>query len=517
MKKRIFIKNAAVLTLTAIILRTAGMILRIYLSQTVGAEGMGLYQLIFSVYMLAATFATSGLSTAVTRLCADELVCGGKKSVCRTVRRSIELTVIIGMAVTALIYLFSDEIALYWIRDMRAVPSLKILSFSLCFMGISSCIKGYFMARRKAVLPSTAQFFEQAVRIASVIALIGMFGKNGVEQACFAILCSDAIAEALSCGYLLICYAVDRRHLNVSSGGREGRRITSKLIRISSPIIAGRYLSSILRTIENMAVPECLRRYGGSYSEALGAFGELKGMALPIIFFPSSFLMSMSSLLIPEISQAKALGDDREIRAQVSRAVGITLQSSILISVLFTLLSNQIGVLVYNSENVGFLIRVLSPLIPVMYLESVCDGMLKGLNQQNHSLVYLTIDSLFRIACIFILVPRFGMAGFLGMMVVSNLFTSMMNVIRLMRVSKTRFDAVNWVLKPLLFAALAGITAYCLIHTASFGMIGEAAAVATVVTLIYGGLILITKTCEPLSAALKKLAARKNRRGKQQG
>ena len=103
MKKRVFVKNAAVLTVTAIILRTAGMLLRIYLSQTIGAEGMGLYQLIISIYMLASTFASSGLSTAVTRLVTDELVCGDRRSVRRVIRRAIELTLISGAIITAAI------------------------------------------------------------------------------------------------------------------------------------------------------------------------------------------------------------------------------------------------------------------------------------------------------------------------------------------------------------------------------------------------------------------------------
>ena len=206
MKKRIFIKNAIVLTITAILLRSAGMGLRIYLSNTVGAEGMGLYQLIFSIYMLAATFATSGLSTAVTRLCADELVCGTDKSVKRVVRRAIELTVLIGAVITAVCFVFAKPISIHLIHDSRAIPAVKILSFSLIFMGISSCLKGYFMARRKAVMPSTAQIFEQIIRVLAVILLIGKFGKNGVESACFAILFADTIAETLSCLYMYICY-----------------------------------------------------------------------------------------------------------------------------------------------------------------------------------------------------------------------------------------------------------------------------------------------------------------------
>ncbi|MGN0115059.1 MAG: oligosaccharide flippase family protein [Acutalibacteraceae bacterium] len=511
MKKRVFVKNAAVLTVTAIILRTAGMLLRIYLSQTIGAEGMGLYQLIISIYMLASTFASSGLSTAVTRLVTDELVCGDRRSVRRVLRRAIELTVIIGAIITAAIYFFADFIATYWIKDIRAVPALKILSFSLCFMGISSCIKGYFMARRRAAMPSTAQIFEQTVRIVSVVLLIGHFG-NDITRACFAILLSDTIAESCSCLYLFICYLIDRRRVSVAAHSKKTGHITARLIKISAPIVAGRYLNSILRTIENLAVPDCLNKYGGSKEAALAQFGELKGMALPIIFFPSSFLMSMSTLLIPEMSEARALGDNRSIKAQVSRAVGITIQMSVLISAFFMLLSNQIGVLVYNSEDVGFLIKVLSPLIPAMYLESVCDGMLKGLNQQNHSLCYSAVDSVLRIAFILVLVPRYGMAGFLFMMVLSNLFTSSMNVGRLLKISKAKFDIVNWVLKPVLFIIIGGAVSYGLLSPLKLNMICYCLLTVLIVTPIYCVLMLITKSCKPVNELIIKMKDQRRRK-----
>ena len=48
-KHKTFIKNAAIMTITALILRTIGIFFRIYMSNKIGAEGMGLYQLIFSI------------------------------------------------------------------------------------------------------------------------------------------------------------------------------------------------------------------------------------------------------------------------------------------------------------------------------------------------------------------------------------------------------------------------------------------------------------------------------------
>ena len=68
-----YLKNAALMTGADVLLRLAGMGLRIWLANALGGEGMGLYQLVLAVYSLFVTLATAGVSVAATRLMAEEL------------------------------------------------------------------------------------------------------------------------------------------------------------------------------------------------------------------------------------------------------------------------------------------------------------------------------------------------------------------------------------------------------------------------------------------------------------
>ena len=213
MKKFTFLKNAAILTITALILRTLGIFFRIYMSNTIGAEGMGLYQLIFSVYVLAAAFAAGGISTAVTRLCADELACGSKKSTIKILHKALILTGIVSLASMLLVFFGADAIAGFFLKDMRAAPALRILCPSLPFMGVSSCLRGYFIARRKTGNPSAAQIFEQLVRIGVVMLLLTQWAGKGVTWACAAVLLGDTVAEICSCGYMYIGFLRDKGRL----------------------------------------------------------------------------------------------------------------------------------------------------------------------------------------------------------------------------------------------------------------------------------------------------------------
>ncbi len=461
-----FIKNAAVLTVTALILRSIGMIFRVWLSNAVGAEGMGLYQLILSVYMLASTFATSGISTAVTRLIAEELTCGTARSVRRILRRSVYLTLIIAAASAVLVWGLADEIAGLWIKDSRAALSLKVLALSLPFMGVSSCVRGYFIACRRVAVQSSAQILEQLIRIAVIMLIIGRFAPYGIGYACAAVLIGDTVAEGCSCFFMFIGYTLSKRKMPASESGRRSPpySVTGRIVAISLPITAGRYLTTGLRTVESLLVPQKLALHSGSYEASLAAFGNLKGMALPVLFFPGSFLSALSTLMVPEMSGAAASGDKEAIRSASRRTICITSELAMIIAGIFTVFSREIGVVMYSSDEVGRLISCLAPLVPLMYLESVTDGILKGLDQQNAVFRYNVIDSAVRIVLIYAVVPFFGMAGFLTVMVVSNVLTATLCVGRLLRGAEMSFDVKTWAVRPILSAVAASLAAWGVVN-----------------------------------------------------
>ena len=76
------IKSAVILTLFSLACKGIGTLFRLYLSVRIGAEGMGLYQLIMSVYTLFTSFATAGFTVAASRLIAEQLEAndGGKRA-----------------------------------------------------------------------------------------------------------------------------------------------------------------------------------------------------------------------------------------------------------------------------------------------------------------------------------------------------------------------------------------------------------------------------------------------------
>lgn len=450
LKKFVFLKNAIILTITSFILRFLGMILRVYMSNTIGAEGMGLYQLILSIYVMASTFATAGISTAVIRIISDELISGSKISVNRALKKAMFISFALGITSTIIVFIFSNPIGKYVLNDIRTIPALKVLVLAFPFMSITSCLKGYFIATKNVSTPSTAQLFEQIVRITLIFFLLQRFAYLGLTTCCTIIMICDVLAESCSCLYSFWKFYKYRKNVKTTNLiARKKERVLTKFFSVAIPIAATRYVNSFLHTIENVLVPNKLRAFHSSHEKALEEFGIIKGMAIPILFFPASFIGSISTLLLPEMSKANELQQKDKIQKLTSKTLHFTFISSILIGGLFFTFAYEISELVYKNTEVGHVIKMLAPIVPFMYIESMITGMLQGLNQQMCSLRYLISDSIIRICLVLFLVPQKGLDGFLYVMIVSNICTSCLNLKRLLKVTNVKIDFRNWILKPI--------------------------------------------------------------------
>lgn len=459
MDKGTFLKNTAILTAASLALRGVGMVFRVYLAAQIGAQGMGLYQLITTVYNLFLTLATAGVGVAATRMITEELALSGGQRIKSLCGKLLFAALALGVAAGVLQFWGADLAAGRWLKDQRAAPALRVLAFSLPPVAVTSCLQGYFMARRQVGLTTGAQMGEQLLRMGLIIAMLPAALPLGLGEACAAVVLAGTVAEFLSGAVVWQGYRRDLRKLQGKGKPQRAGGVWRRLWGIAAPVAATRYVGSGLRTLENVMVPGCLAVFTASRETALEQFGALKGMAMTVLFFPFSFLSTLSTLLLPEITEAYAQGRNSLLERLISRTILITLTVSVLMGGLFTLFAGELGEVLYHDGQVGFFIRVLGPVTPFMYLESMVDGILKGLNQQLSTFRYSVWDSVARIVLIALLVPRFGMKGFLFVMLLSNLFTGMLNLHRLLAVTGLPVRWGQWVIRPLL-AFFAGVMTY---------------------------------------------------------
>lgn len=448
MKKLRFFKNAVILTATGFLLRGLGMLFRIYISSRIGEQGMGVYQLISSAYFLFITLAHAGISATVTRLCAKRL--SMSQSAGGVIRAGIKLALLTGIASGALMLACSPIIARYWIADTEATYSLVTLAFSLPFVSVCGVLSAYFTAKRQVTYGCTAQILEQLTRLAAAATAFVLTKNAPLGIMLAAVYFANTLSEAVSCLFLFIVYSRKKE----IPGIRESAR---SIAMQSMPIAASKLMSSALHTSENMLVPRALTAFCGSREAALADFGALKGMALPLMFFPFSFISALSTLLLPEITEAGVRGGQKRTAAIISKTCSITLTLSTMVAGVFFMHADALGTMIYSSDRVALMIKVLSPIIPFMYLDSICDGLLKGLGKQRQVLYNNCIDSLSRLILVVMILRKTGIYGFLGIMVLSNVLISMLNLRLLTKSVSLKIDVLQWFLVPFLCTAVSAI------------------------------------------------------------
>lgn len=449
MNNRKFFQNAILLTGTGLVLRAAGLLLRVLLANVLGEEGMGLYSLTFTVYNLFITLAQSGIAAAVTRLVAQHLALNQQGRAKGALRDCLKWAALLGGGAAAILFFGSDFLAARWIGQPACAFALKMLAFSLPFMAVAGCYNGYFVSRREVRPGCLAQILEQAVRMAIVAVAVVAFRQRGFSVLLGMVVLANTVSEGVSCLFL----AIISRKRPIPAKAEKGER--GSIRRIALPVAASRYLSTALHTTENILIPTAIARYTGDYSLGLAQFGALKGMAIPLLFFPASFLTALSSLLVPEVTDTSARADWKSTRAIVARALGITITLSVMISGVFFIYGDLLGQVLFRSDTVSMMLRVLAPITPFMYMDTIADGLLKGLDRQGKTLRNNTIDSSLRILLILFAVPAFGIYGFLGVMVFSNILVASLNMGTLLNACKLGFQWKDWVLRPLAACGLA--------------------------------------------------------------
>ncbi len=450
-KKRFFI-NSMLLAGTALVIRCMGLAFRVYMSNTIGAEGIGLYQLILTVYMFFASVTTSGISLFVTRVVTDFVARGENGKAKRCVTMCLFISVAISFIFGCMMIVFSDELGNKFLGDPRTVLSIRVLAPSLPFMAVSACLRGYFLARRNVAATSFEQLLEQVAEIVVFALLVGQLAPMGLQYACCAVVIGTTGAEIISCIYTYVLYRLSIRKME----GKPERvpKFFRKLALIALPVTGSSCLRSGLSAVENSLIPTGLRKNGANYTRALSLYGTISGMVMPVITFPSIFIMPLSTLIIPEISQARAQGNNAAVRRMAEKLFRMGLMYSIPVMAIMIFLSDELGEVIYSSADAGVYIAILAPVIPLMYLDSAVDGMLKGLNEQVSYLVFNFIDSVVRVALTYFLIPIMGIKGFIIVIFVSELLNTTLSIWRFLCVAQIRLRIFEWIVRPALCAVL---------------------------------------------------------------
>ena len=464
MGKKALITGTIVLTLTSFVTKVLGFIFRIYMSNIMGAEGVGLYQLVFPIYMLIWSISSAGISLAVSKKVAEHTARGKHADGIRTLKSALIISVGLASIMSIFIFIMAPWVANSYIKEPRTELALKYLCVCVPFMATACCIRGYFQGRQEMAVSGLAQVIEQIARMTIIFLFSSLFIPKGIEYACALGALGLCAGEFCSALFTFIMLQIKKHHLPRTKATISYHSMLGTLITISLPITANRFLTSALSSLENILIPIELQKYGMSSSDALGMYGMFSGMALPLLFFPSMVTMAISTALVPSISESVAMKNTRVLHKTVSKSIQYSAVIGIGACALFMTLGNEIAIACYGRSEVGQLLRYLAIICPFVYLRDILTGMLNGLGLQKLTFKGNSIASVICIMLIVILVPKFGIVGFVIAMLIQSSLVTCYHMWHALRHINLSVDILSWIIKPT-FAAVSGSIIMKYIHT----------------------------------------------------
>ena len=457
MRDRRLAINTALLTASGLTLRFVGMVWQVWLVSRIGDAGIGLFQLVMSVAALAGAVAVSGSRFTSTRLVSEELGLHKPDGAAQAMTVCLLYGLFFGMLSGTVLMLLAEPAGFLWLGDARTVRPLMLLALEMPLTGVDSVMHGYFTAVGrvwKSVLISVAQ---QAVTIAVTAVLLRPMPAGNLEYACLVITAGRLIGAGAEAACMGVVFILDRRrHGIVRSRRRDSlSSMTNRTLRIAIPLALASYARSGLSTLQHLLVPAGLRASGLGAEDALAGYGVVQGMALPTVLFPSCVMLAAAELIVPKLTEQQVRREETDIRETSERILRYGFAFSIFCACLMFSLGDAAGRALYGSDAAGEYIRLFSFIVPVMYLDMLTDGCLKGLGEMMFCMAVNIADAGLSALMVWQLLPRWGLPAYIATICFTEIFNFVLSCRRLIRVSGLRLRRLM-LPKTSLWAALCG-------------------------------------------------------------
>ena len=421
-QKQYLLKGTFILTAAGLLSRIAGFFYKIFLSRTVGAEIMGIHQLILPVYAFCAAAAFGGIQTAVSKHVSADLAKGAKREAWNSFLAGLFLSLLGALFCSLLLFSGSGWIASVFLGEPRCSPLLKILSVSLPFAAVHSCVSGYLVGQKKVLLPALSQLAEQIFRILFSFLLYFLFLEKGYSLSAAIIVLGQAAGEAASAASCFLFLALSPRFSLPKK--KELRADIRATLSVSLPLSSSRMLLGVLQGIEAALLPLQLRKFGLTASQALSEYGTFSGMALPLILFPTAITGSLGTLLLPAVSEAKSSSQNRQLHSTIEASFLASLYLGFFCVNAFLLFGDEAGRLLFDSPAAGEYIVGLSFLCPFLYTNNTLSSILHGLGKTGAVSFLHSFSFVLRLLFVVLLVPAVGIEGYLYGVLLGQIFLS---------------------------------------------------------------------------------------------
>jgi stage V sporulation protein B len=411
-----FLRGTFILLIAGFITRVLGFINRIVIARSIGEEGVGLYMMAFPTFVLVVTITQLGLPVAISKNVAEAEAKGDYAEIKKILVVSLATTISLSLIFTPALILLAPILSTTLFTDPRTYYPLAAIAPVVPVIAISSVLRGYFQGRQNMRPSAVSQIVEQFVRITLIAVMTKAFLPYGIEYAAAAAMVASVIGELVSLIYLMTAFKLKKRfklRKNFFQFVHKGKQTFKDLMDIALPTMGSRMIGSISWFFEPIVVVHSLAIAGVVAVTATKQYGALTGFAMPLLMLPSFVTFSLSTSLVPAISEANTQKNYKLIEYRLQQTLRFAFLTGGLAVIVLYVLADPLMQLMYGSTKGAYFIRLMAPFFLFYYYQGPLQAVLQALNLARAAMINSLIGAVIKTVVIFLLAsqPSFGITG----------------------------------------------------------------------------------------------------------
>lgn len=515
-KNRSFVGGAVILGIAGLAIKVLGAAFRIPLANIIGDDGMGYYQTAYPIYVFFLTIATAGIPTAISRMVAERNAVDKPHEAYRVFKVSLALLTGIGLASSLILFFGAGAITEY-IKEPRAIFAMRAIAPALLFCPVMASFRGFFQGRQNMTPTAASQVIEQVFRVAAGLGLAVFFLNRGVEYAAAGASFGATAGGLFGLIGIVIVFLRHRAKINSElaafpkTSEESAGEILKDILIIAVPITIGSTVMPIVNVIDTAIVKSRLIYAGYSSDVARSLYGQLTGMAAPLINFPQVLTQAVSMSLVPVVASAFKRKETQFMQDNIALGLRYALIISTPMAVGMMALSKPIMLLLYplqkeSAVSAAGCLRIFAVGIIFLAMVQTLTGILQGVGKQTIPVRNLCIGVIAKIILTYTLtgIPSVNVRGAAIGTVTAYTTAAVLNLLSVRKYTGTRIDIVQTIVKPLFSSVIMGLAAWGT-HRLLIGFLGN--ALSTVAGIGAGVIVYVLMALSTETLTIKELEA----------
>jgi len=453
------LRGAFLLLLANTLARFLGFVYRVLLVRIMGAEGIGLTEILMPLYSFCLVIAGWGVPLAMSRFLAQENCGGTSRRGVLIWRTGIGILTFSGLCISVIAFLAAPFLTKYFTADDRVLLSFQVLVPAIFIVAVASGYRGFFQGVKEIAVIGASQNVEQLLRVGVGLALASFLLPYGLVYAIAGVAAASLVGET---GGLLYIMAQKRRYPKAKlcyptpqvDPYCSRHSMSRELLAFGTPVTMQRLLASFLMMLQALLIPKCLQMSGLTVPLATEIYGRFAGVAMSLLHLPGVFTGTMGTALLPVIAEATPSSP------LLARRINLSLTYTGIISLPVMLLLYFYGEflcgLLFHCPEAGAPLKILALGAIFFYLQPVLVSILQGLGQVKILLLNLFLSGICLLGGIILLtpLPGLGIQGAALASVICAMVNCILNLYYIRRYTGLKIQWRQFLGKPV-FACLA--------------------------------------------------------------